>query len=96
MYELCNKMTSLPNGKDKFLSYYELFSSTVESSASEGTTIIEMKKKFDLIDLFKSEGPISVDDFQLDTIIELYSKVKWAAMHKDLIEAYDYLTSLKA
>ena len=95
-YVICNKSTSIFIDKDKSLTYFDLLSSLIEKVPAQGLTIAEMKKEFDLLEKMKSnEDEIHLDENEYVHLLNYLNETKWTIKNKDLIDFYDYFTSLK-
>jgi len=92
MKSIINKQTSIQGAaeSDEKVGYFELCKSCLNVPAEGGFDVITMSARLKVIDKLHGEE-VSLEDAEYNTLRECVESMKWAIIHKDLVEFVEYI-----
>ena len=94
MKKIKNKKTTI-QGENGVLNYAELAKLCVNQPKQGGYTVTDMQQRLRILDKLDKKGDvIEIEDADFEVLKPLVKNMKWAIIHKDLVDFVNYLTNL--
>jgi len=95
MKKIENKQTEIPEGKDKYASYFDLIKFVINKT-EKGFTVNDIRSRLKITDAIEeNDKEIAIDDAEYNVIVTAFDDFKWGIAHKDLVEFADYIKGIK-
>lgn len=99
MKTIQNKRTTIEQNADggvELITYAELLKNVMQQRKPEGYSIDDMRKDFRVLDAIGlAPEEITLEDADFDHLKSKMKTMRWAVIHKDLIQFEDDINSIK-
>ena len=90
-----NKTTEIKKDETSFTTFKDLATVCVNQIPQGGLDVMQMKNRLNVLNkLENANGKISLEDAEADTLKDCVKAMKWAIMHKDLVEFIETVEKL--
>lgn len=95
MKKLENKTTEIQRDENSKTTYADFCKVCINVMPQGGLDVIQMKTRLDIVTALDSaNGSIELTTEQVDTLKECVKDMRWAIMHKDLVEFIEAVEKL--
>lgn len=99
MKTIPNKRTTIEQASDgsvELITYAELLKNVMQQRKPEGYSFDDMRKDFRVLDVISAASEeITLEDADFDHLKSKMKTMRWAIVHKDLIQFEDDINSIK-